>query len=556
VNRLRAVLRRLDAWAALVLGILVTLGVIILVATPGPWHVVVKSAPQVRLGAPPPSDIAVFVNGTSEPGRCTGAVWLHLRYDSPALACMVVPAELQGRLPGAGYQTLARIVREAGPAAGSRALGEALRVKMKAWVYLDRATLRTAFPDMFADAGRQAGRARLRAMQRAWSGKGPARPRFALQTRTLRGAVAGSSWTDLNLVAFVNYVLAAPGVDSDLRLQGASAIAAVLKTAPPYGIDVGAVPAVELRRGSYRRWMPDRHALLALRQAFAFDATVPVYRPTVSLERLPSRVLVLTSPASARLLRAYEAGLERALQDSAGRGVDVDVVPVASPIAALPVVEGLGERPPLAVVVAIGRQRPAAPKGIEQGLRILLDALTAAGQPTVVSQVPVSDDGPWAGVNEAIAAAAAASGTPLSPVGPLLQGTGSSDLLLDAPLFSRWAALNAQALVRAVQPAYFAPRLLSTRSGFDYYQRTTTSVAVTGPDAARVARQAASVGNLGYAAAVAESEDLPAAGYAALYYQPAALRAALILAGEIHLPEVAVTASPPPPSTDLAIVLP
>ena len=318
MNRLRAVLRRLDAWAALVLGILVTLGVIILVATPGPWHVVVKSAPQVRLVAPPPSDVAVFVNGTSSPGRCTGVVWLHLRYDSPALACMVVPAELQGRLPGAGYESLARIVRDAGPAAGSRALGEALGVKMESWVYLDRDALRAAFPDVFANTGTLASRARLRAMERAWSGRGGARGRFALQTRFLRGAIDGSSWTDLNLVAFVNYVLAAPNVDTDLRLQGASAIATVLKTAPPDQILVGAVPAVELRRGRYRRWMPARLALLALRQAFAFDASVPVFRPVVSRERLPSRVLVLTSPApaaSASCLRgrarACPAGLGR-----------------------------------------------------------------------------------------------------------------------------------------------------------------------------------------------------------------------------------------------------
>ncbi len=556
MSRLRAVLRRLDAWAALVLGVLVTLGVIILVATPGPWHVVVKSTPQVRLVAPPPSDVAVFVNGTSSPGRCTGVVWLHLRYDSPALLCTVVPAELQGRLHGAGYQSLARIVRDAGPAAGSQALGEALEVEMKSWVYLGRSAVRTAFPRMFEDTGTLAMRARLRALARAWSGRGGAQGRFIVQTGSLRSAINGSSWVDLNLVAFVNYVLAAPGVDTDLGLQGASAIATVLKTAPPDQILVGALPVVELRCGRYRRWMPARLPLLALRQAFAFDATLPVSRPVVSHERLPSRVLVLTSPAPPTLLRAYGVGLERALRDSAGRRVAVDVAPVATAVAALSIVEGLAERPPLAVVVAIGRQRPAVPEGIEQGLRILLDALTAAGQPAIVSQVPVNDDAAWAGVNEAIDAAAAASGTPLSPVTPLLQGAGSSGVPLDAALYSRWAALNAQALVRAVQPVYFAPRLLSTRSGFDYYQRTETSVAVAGPVPAQVAEQAASVANLGFAAVEGQQEEMPSTGYRTLYYQPTALRPALILADELHLPEVAVTASPPPSSSDLALILP
>jgi hypothetical protein len=113
---------------------------------------------------------------------------------------------------------------------------------------------------------------------------------------------------------------------------------------------------------------------------------------------------------------------------------------------------------------------------------MLLRSLTEAGQPTVVSEVPVSDAAAWADVNRAIDAAAAASGTPLSPVAPLLQTAGQGGVPLAAQICSRWAALNAQTLVRAVQPAYFAPRLLSTRSGFDYYQRTQTTVAVGGQD--------------------------------------------------------------------------
>jgi hypothetical protein len=126
---------------------------------------------------------------------------------------------------------------------------------MKSWAYLDRAALQAVFPDVFADTGTQAGRARLRAMEQAWSGRGAAWGRFVLQVRTLRGAISGSSWTDLNLVAFVNYVLAAPDVETDLRLQGVSAIATVLKEAPPRRILVGAVPAVELRRGRYVRYV-------------------------------------------------------------------------------------------------------------------------------------------------------------------------------------------------------------------------------------------------------------------------------------------------------------
>jgi hypothetical protein len=556
VNRPRAVLRRLDAWAALVLGILVALGVIILVATPGPWHVVVRSAPQVRLVAPPPSDVAVFVNGTAQPGRCTGVVWLHMRYDPPSLAFVVVPPELQGGLGAAGFESLARIVRDAGPAAASRALGQTLKVRMGSWAYLDRNSLQTAFPGGLGGTETRTSRARLRALRRAWSAGEPAHSRFALQTSFLREVVGGSSLVGLNLVAFVNYVLAGPGVDTDLTLQGVSAIGTVLKTAPPDAVGVGALPVVNLQRGPYSRWLPQRLALLALRQAFAFDAATPAFRPVVTDRRLPSRVLVLTSESERPLLRAYRDALGRSLRVSAGRQVGVDVVPVATPIAALRVVERRAARPPLAVVVAIGRQRPAAPEGIEQGLRLLLATLRAAGQPAIVSEVPGTAGGAWTKVNQAIDRAAAASGTPLSPVAPLLTSPMAAVRPADVRLYARWAGLNAGALVRAVQPAYFAPDLLSTRSDFDYYQRTRTSVAVTGAEAIRVARQAASVANLGFGAVAGRPGDVPLTTHRALYYRPAAVLPALILAGELQLTGGVVTASPPPRSTDLALTVP
>jgi hypothetical protein len=556
VNRLRAVLRRLDAWAALVLGLLVALGVIILLATPGPWHVVVKSTPQVPLVTPPPSDIAVFVNGTSVAGRCTGVLWLRLDYQRPSLTCVVVPARLDTALPGGGFEPLSRVVRDAGPAEASRALGATLGVEMGAWVYLGRSTLRVAFPDMTKGIDTRAGRAGLRSLRQAWGENRDARRRFALQTAYVNRALAGSSWADLNLVAFVNYLLAAPDVDSDLRLQGASAIGTVLKTAPPRRVVVGALPAVELRCGSYSRWVPQRLPLLALKRAFAFGATVPVYRPVVTREPVPPRVLVVTSPSRAALLQAYRSGLERALLESSGRAVGVRVVAVASPLAALPIVERTVDEPPLAVVVAVGRQRPAVPEGIEQGMLLLLGALAKAGQPTVVSEVPSTGDGLWAAVNGAIATAAEKSGTPFSPVAPLLSGGGPSGATVDEALFVRWGMLNAEALVRAVEPGYFAPDLRSTRTGFDYYQRTKTSVAVVGRDDTEVARQVAMVANLGFAATPAAPGDASETGYRALHYRSPALGAALILADELLIPAAAVTASPPPTSTELALVVP
>ncbi len=50
MSYLRAVMRRLDPWAALLLGVLLALGVVILLATPGPWQRVVGKEPPVRFG--------------------------------------------------------------------------------------------------------------------------------------------------------------------------------------------------------------------------------------------------------------------------------------------------------------------------------------------------------------------------------------------------------------------------------------------------------------------------------------------------------------------------
>lgn len=66
MNRLRALARRLDPWTALVLGGLLAMGVVILLATPGPWQRVVGEEPPVRLEAPAPDDVALFVMGAGE----------------------------------------------------------------------------------------------------------------------------------------------------------------------------------------------------------------------------------------------------------------------------------------------------------------------------------------------------------------------------------------------------------------------------------------------------------------------------------------------------------
>jgi hypothetical protein len=125
VNRLRAAARRLDPWAALLLGGLLAMGVVILLATPGPWQRVVGQEPPVRLEAPAPDDVALFVMG-GRGGSCSGVVWLHLDSEKKALAAVVVAPRISGFSPTDGYAPVAAIAGSAGPGAAAAALGPAL----------------------------------------------------------------------------------------------------------------------------------------------------------------------------------------------------------------------------------------------------------------------------------------------------------------------------------------------------------------------------------------------------------------------------------------------
>jgi len=146
VNHLRAVWRRLDAWSALLLGVLVALGVIILFAAPGPWHRVAPGAtPQPLLAPPaPPDDIAVLVMRGASSSRCTGVVWLHVDYTLPRLTAVVVPVGLTCLQPGAGLQPLSQIATEAGPAVAAASLGRAVGTTMDAWIAIDPRDVRAA----------------------------------------------------------------------------------------------------------------------------------------------------------------------------------------------------------------------------------------------------------------------------------------------------------------------------------------------------------------------------------------------------------------------------
>ena len=119
-------MRRLDPWAALLLGGLLAMGVVILLATPGPWQKVVGKQPPVRLEAPTPDDVAVFVMG-GRGGACSGVLWLHLDAERNSLAAIVVAPRVSGFSPTDGYAPVAAIADGAGPSAAAAGAGRSAR---------------------------------------------------------------------------------------------------------------------------------------------------------------------------------------------------------------------------------------------------------------------------------------------------------------------------------------------------------------------------------------------------------------------------------------------
>ncbi|HEY5113880.1 MAG TPA: hypothetical protein VIJ45_07200, partial [Coriobacteriia bacterium] len=168
---LHAVLGRLDPWAALLLGVLLALGVIILLATPGPWHKVVGPAPPVKLAPPAPVDVAVFALGGAD-DTCTAIVWLHVDQVRPALSAVVLAPKTQGFVPGAGFTPLRDIVDEVGPGVATAAVGQALDVPMDAWIALDRQALRLALAPRSLAGEARGPLLQFTRAEAAWEGRG------------------------------------------------------------------------------------------------------------------------------------------------------------------------------------------------------------------------------------------------------------------------------------------------------------------------------------------------------------------------------------------------
>jgi len=548
VKRLRAVLRRLDPWAALLLGVLVTLGVIILLATPGPWHRVVPAvATHPPLAPPPPPrDIAVFVDGPRREG-CAGVVWLHIAYDLPHFTAVVVPIRLACTLPGAGLQPLSEIVDQAGPRVAASALGARLGVSLRSWVTIDPSALRSALPG-FVSVTNAGVHPRPVPLVGVWTVHQPPTRALERQVRYLRLVLKDGSADELNLVGFANYILGSTDVSTSLRLQAVTAIGAALNNADAGDLVTGSLPVVVYRRGRYERWLPSPGALLALRQSFAFDAASPLYGVSVDVRPAGRTVRVLTAPLGS-WAAVYRAAFERELRGYGVRGVGVEMWACRTPAAVARALGAQATGSPLGVVVALGRSTsgivPASPTAAVLGAA--LSGVQAAALPAVVSEVPGLD----AAVNDAIDTQATTAGLPLSPVAaavtpPTAGPTPTASLTpaagptpaagdgLTAALVTAWARLNAATFVRAVQPAFFAPRLAATRLGVTYYERTQTRVAVVGP--AAVATPAVDrLDVFGYRARRASARSLAPGVLPIVYYRKGDRRLALVLAGDLGL---------------------
>ena len=535
--------QRLDPWAALLLGVLLALGVVILLATPGPWHRVVGPPAAGRLEPSPPGDVAVFVLGEREAG-CSGVVWVHVDHAEPSLTAAVVAPDTQVFLPGGGFTPIRHVVRDVGPRAAADALGAALGVTFDAWVTVDRPALRLALESLSSASG---GHARVREYRRAtaaWEGRG--RPGASLpdQYHALAVALPDASYGAMNVVAFANYILGFGYVHSDLDLQGVTSLAATLKALVPARVQVQAVAAiVETSRGA-QVWRVDRVALGRLRRALAAGDVPPPGAPRLTYVARPARVLVVLPGAAGA--DTYGEEVRRRLRRSAGAPIAVRSIVAAGPgdpakrVAAL-----VRHWRPLAVLVAplLGAPSPAVIERTAATLRSVGEYLRQSGRPAVMSgPLPVQTVTGYSAEPGALAVAAEAGGLPVSDLA-VLQRSSSRPSPSVASSARAAARANVQTLVRACWPGALSPKLASTRLAFGFAASRRIEVAVFASSDAAAARVAAALRVWGYQAHPADGTGWSSGqAVTAVSYREGMRRAALALAGDLGLRRTAVVA--------------
>ena len=555
---LRAVLGRLDPWAALLLGVLVALAVVILLATPGPWHKVVGQPARVQPAPPPPTDVAVFATNTT--GACSAVLWLHIDHAEPALSAIVVAPQTQGFVPGAGFAPLHLIVDEAGPGVAAQALGRDLGVSMDAWVELDGDALRLAVEPMYPALDARASLLQYMESSAAWQGRAGPQHAWVDQFRALQVGLPRVAYDRLNVVTFSNYVLGFGHVRSNLDLEGATGIATALTALEPADVHVRSTGAVIQTCRHGQAWQVNGSVVEQLRQSFTLGSAPAEDEPSVRSEPRPARVLVVL-PGAWQTTRVYIAKVRRRLRRSAGAAVAVQALTVSSWSRLVPRVMALAESSrPLAVLVAPPKVAPAAAAPAALALRSLGAALIAAGQPAVMSSrlpqlaASAAETTAVRAAQAQVDAAIAGSGLPISQLFPAratpVAGASASPAAARSAATSGTAGVtvtgaarmraaardNVDTLVRACWPGVLAPRLASTRLNFWFPARRRTTVGVVAPSASAGKLVSSRLGVWGYRATM-----LNPSGWSqprsttSVYYRAGLRRAALALAGDLGL---------------------
>ena len=533
MSYLRAAMRRLDPWAALLLGVLLALGVVILLATPGPWQRVVGQATPVKLTPPVPDDVAVFVLG-GRGGTCSGVVWLHADAKDASLAVVVVAPRAVGFAPGAGFAPLSSIVDAAGPRAAAAALGAALDVKMDAWVTLDRHAMEQAFQPMFPMNDVRAARGRYREARAAWRGRGGAERSWTTQYETLRVALPQVAFAELNVVAFSNYVLGFGFVQSDLTLQGATSLADALRQVDPARLEVRAAAVVIERCRGGEVWHVDSSRIEPLRQSLAFGLAPPEGGAHISRRVRRARVLVVAALPGARAAK-YADEVRRSLRRSAGAPIEVRLVAGSSGRLAYRAARALDAHPALGVLVAPAPATadPRAAAAVERVCEMLRSRQQEA---VVAGPLPArAASSRGSAPRRRLVAVVSASRLPISWL-PGAPPAGGSSVV--SPLSLEQAArANAQTFVRACWPGALAPRVTSTRLGFAFVAARHATVGVAGGSSAEASRALYDVRLWGFSGVTLATGGgwQPRTQRRTLYFRAASRTAASVLADDLGL---------------------
>jgi hypothetical protein len=221
-------------WIVFVAGLVVATVVLIALATPGPWHAVLPTA-RVGLVAKPPADIAVFLDGKGSLGpKADMILWLHIGYERPTLAVVVVPPEVLvlGAGGSSSPESLSGLAEREGAAAGADALCRLLGVHVGGWLVVDRDALLGSL-----------GASAVGAQLLGGGSAGLTEAAFGRQVSRLRALVVLAPRKGIPVHAFENYLLASGEVSTSLGLNGVASLGKALHDAAAADVRVVALPA-------------------------------------------------------------------------------------------------------------------------------------------------------------------------------------------------------------------------------------------------------------------------------------------------------------------------